>query len=136
MRGRAGDDGPAPAARRRTPIFIVASPRPQVGKTFIARLVIDFLRLGGGDPIAFDLNPGGDALRDYLPALAIASEVEDTTGQMALFDRLIIGDGTPQVVHVGSASFDRFFKVMQEIRFIEGAQRRAIEPVVLFAADP
>jgi hypothetical protein len=131
-----GRFGPARGARRRTPIFIVASPRPQVGKTFIARLLIDFLRLESGAPMAFDLNPSGDALRDYLPALAVASEVEDIRGQMALFDRLIVDDGTPKVVDVGNAAFERFFTVTQEIRFIEGAQRRSIEPIILFAADP
>jgi len=134
--GRAGAFGPAPTARRRTPIFIVASPRPQVGKTFIARLLLDFLRLQGDDPVAFDLNPSGDALRDYLPALAVASDVEDIKGQMALFDRLIVHDGTPKVVDLGNASFERFFTIARQIRFIEGAQRRSIEPMILFAADP
>jgi hypothetical protein len=134
--GRADAAGPASDARRRTLVFIVASPRPQVGKTFIARLLVDFLRLQGGEPEAFDLNPSGDALRDYLPDLAVASDVEDTHGQMALFDRLIVADGTPKVVDVGSASFERFFTITQQIRFIQGAQRRSIEPVILFAADP
>jgi hypothetical protein len=133
---RAGAAGPASEARRRTPVFIVASPRPQVGKTFIARLLIDFLRLQGGDPMAFDLNPSGDALRDYVPASTVASDVEDINGQMALFDRLIIPDGTPKVVDIGNASFERFFTIAHQIRFIEGAQRRSIEPMILFAADP
>jgi hypothetical protein len=133
---RAGAHRPAPEAGRRTSIFIIASPRPQVGKTFIARVLIDFLRLQGSAPIAFDLNPRGDALRDDLPALAIAAEVDDTAGQMALFDRMILNDGTPKVVDVGTASFERFFRVAQEIRFIKGAQRRSIDVVILFVADP
>ena len=41
-----------------TPLFIVASPRPRSGKTFLARLLIDFLRVGDGGARAFDLNPG------------------------------------------------------------------------------
>jgi hypothetical protein len=127
--------GPAPQGGRRTSIFIVASPRPQVGKTFIARLLIDFLRLQGGVPMAFDLNPDGDALRDYLPTLTLAAEVDDTPGQMALFDRMILNDGTPKVVDVGAASFDRFFKVVQDIRFIKGAERRSIDAIILFVAD-
>jgi hypothetical protein len=50
---------PKTTARRGTPLFIVASPRPQVGKTFLARLLTDFLRLDGGEAVAFDLNPTG-----------------------------------------------------------------------------
>ena len=134
--GRADAAGPASDARRRTLVFIVASPRPQVGKTFIARLLVDFLRLQGGEPEAFDLNPSGDALRDYLPDLAVASDVEDIHGQMALFDRLIVADGTPKVVDVGSASFERFFTITQQIRFIEGAQRRSIEPEGAWKSQP
>lgn len=133
---RAGTSNPAPQAGRRTSIFIVASPRPQVGKTFIARLLIDFLRLQGSAPLAFDLNPEGDALRDRLPGLAIAAEVDDTAGQMALFDRMILNDGTPKVIDVGAASFERFFRVVQEIRFIKAAERRSIHPIILFLADP
>ena len=132
---RAGPPSAASQPRQRTSIFIIASPRPQVGKTFIARVLIDFLRLQGGTPIAFDLNPRGDALRDYLPALAVAAQVDDTAGQMALFDRMILNDGIPKVVDVGTASFERFFRVVQEIRFIKGAERRSISPMILFVAD-
>ena len=48
-----------------------------MGKTFLARLLIDFLRLDRGDPVAFDLNPNGDALTDYFPALARPIDLGD-----------------------------------------------------------
>jgi hypothetical protein len=126
----------AAGARPQSQVFIVASPRPQVGKTFIARLVTDFLRLDRNDPVAFDLNPSGDALIDYLPRLAIAADIGVVKGQMALFDRLILADGIAKVVDVGSASFECFFAIMEEISFIKEAARRAIEPVILYIADP
>jgi hypothetical protein len=135
MRSRAGGNDPAPDARRRTPIFIVASPRPHVGKTFTARLLTDFLRLDGGKAAAFDLNPSGDALADYFPDLATASDLGDIKGQMALFDCLVVDNGVGKVVDVGTASFGRFFAIAQEIRFIEEATRRSMEPMILFAAD-
>jgi hypothetical protein len=127
---------PAPEPRRQTPIYIVASPRPRVGKTFLARLLTDFLRLDGGEVLAFDLNPDGDALRDYLPAVATPADIVDIQGQMALFDRLIVADGVAKVIDLGNTSFERFFVIAQEIRFIEVALRQAIQPMVLFAADP
>src|SRR6185295_892638 len=58
---------PSSSALPRTPLFIVASPRPQVGKTFLARLLTDFLSLDGGSVFAFEIEPGTDALADYLP---------------------------------------------------------------------
>ena len=121
-------------ARRRTPIFIVASPRPQVGKTFLARLLTDFLRLDGGEAVAFDLNPTGDAPGNR--GLAAGTDLTDVRRQMALFDCLIVEDGIAKVIDLGHGSFAQFFRVVEEIGFIDEACRRAIEPVILFAADP
>jgi hypothetical protein len=43
---------------RHTPVFIVCSPRPLVGKTLLARLLGEFLLLknGAGAVAAFDIN--------------------------------------------------------------------------------
>jgi hypothetical protein len=134
--GRVDAHEPAAEPRKRALICIVASPRAQVGKTFVARLLTDFLRHDGGKATAFDLNPDGDALRDYLPDVATAADLADVRDQMALFDRLIIDDGIAKVIDVGHASFERFFTITREIRFFEEARRRSIEPIILFVADP
>jgi hypothetical protein len=128
--------GAADQARRQTLLFMVASPRPQVGKTFVARLVTDYLRLDRREPVVFDLNPSGDALTDYLPDLATSADIGATPGQMALFDALIRGDGVAKVVDVGNASFERFFAIIEEIGFIREALRRGIAPIILYVADP
>ena len=136
LRERSGSAGIPAAGRRQGVLYIVVSPRPQVGKTFIARLLADFLRVERRAPRAFDLNPGGDALRDYLPAWTIAADIGDTRGQMALFDRLIEDDDSAKVVDVGHAAFERFFAIAGEIGFFDEARRHDVEPIVLFAADP
>ena len=42
---------------RRTPVYIICSPRPQVGKTLVARLLTEFLALkNNGVVTAFDIN--------------------------------------------------------------------------------
>jgi len=134
-RRRAGGNDPATEAQRRTPIFIIASPRPHVGKTFLARLLVDFLRLDGGKAAAFDLNPSGDALADYFPDLTTISDLADVRGQMAMFDDLVVDNGVGKVIDVGTASFERFFAIVEEIRFLEEAARRSMEPMILYAAD-
>ena len=126
----------AAGAKRQTLVFIVTSPRPQVGKTFVARVLIDFLRLDRDDPVVFDLNPSGDALKDYLPHLAVTADIGDIKGQMALFDSLVVDDGAAKVVDLSNACFERFFAIMEEISFTKEALRRSIEPVILYVADP
>ena len=121
--------------KKQAPIFIVASPRPQVGKTFVARLLIDFLSLDRDDPAVFDLNPRGDALKDYLPSLTTVTDLTDIKSQMAMFDRLIDDDGVAKIVDLGNASFERFFAIAREIGFFREATRRLLDPVILFAAS-
>ena len=114
----------------------MASPRPQVGKTFLARLLIDFLRLDGGEAVAFDLDPSGDGLRNCIPCLDAVTDLADVRDQMALFDCLIVDDGLAKVIDLGHAWFKPFFAIVEQIGFLDEASRRSIEPMILFAADP
>src|SRR5881296_3813755 len=50
-----------------TPVYIICSPRPQVGKTLVARLVSEFLLLKNGTVTSFDINLKEPSLLDYLP---------------------------------------------------------------------
>jgi hypothetical protein len=122
-------------AIRRTPLYVVCSPRARVGKTLIARLLVDFFRLESRPVAAFDLNSNEPRLADYLPDCATVANVGETRGQMALFDALIVNDGIAKVVDVGYGAFESFFALIQEIGFPAEARRRYIQPVILFVMD-
>jgi hypothetical protein len=119
----------------RTPVYIICSPRPLVGKTLVARLLSEFLLLKDGAVIAFDVNLKEPSLLDYLPRITETAEVEDTYGKMALMDRLILHDGIAKVIDLGFHAYDEFFKMSDEIGFMKEATRRSVVPVVLFLAD-
>jgi hypothetical protein len=120
---------------RRTPVYIICSPRPLVGKTLIARLLCEFLSLQRGSVTAFDLNLKEPSLLDYLPKLTETAEIDDTFGKMQLMDRLILNDGTAKVIDLGFHAFDEFFKMCDEIGFMKEAARRGIAPLMMFVAD-
>jgi hypothetical protein len=120
----------------RTPVFIVTSARPRVGKTLIARALTEYFCALRRPVAAFDVNPDDFKLIDYLPAYTAAASIDNIRGEMALFDQLVMEDGVPKVVDLGNATFERFFAVMQQIDFMTEAKRRAIAPMVLFVADP
>jgi hypothetical protein len=120
---------------RRTPVYIICSPRPLVGKTLIARLLSEFLLLKDGAVAAFDINLKEPSLLDYLPKVTETAEVDDTFGKMALMDRLIVDDGVSKVIDLGFHAFDEFFKMSAEIGFMKEAARRGVAPVILFVAD-
>jgi hypothetical protein len=118
-----------------TPVYIICSPRPQVGKTLVARLLSEFLLLKNGDVVSFDINLKEPSLLDYLPKITETADVIDTYGKMQLMDRLIINDGVAKVIDLGYHAFDEFFKMIDEIGFMKEALRRHVAPVVLFVAD-
>ena len=120
---------------RRTPVYIICSPRPLVGKTLIARLLSEFLLLKNGAVASFDINLKEPSLLDYLPKVTETAEVDDTFGKMALMDRLIVDDGVSKVIDLGFHAFDEFFKMSEEIGFMKEAARRGIAPIILFVAD-
>jgi hypothetical protein len=120
---------------QQTPIYIIASPRPRVGKTLLARLLIEFFRAGNRALIGYDLHPRDPALTNRFPDLVWTVDITDTRGQMALFDRLIADNSSTKIIDLGYGPFDTFFSVMAEIGFVQEARRRSIEPIVLFITD-
>jgi hypothetical protein len=117
------------------PLYIVASPSPRVGKTLIARLLIEFFRSSGRPLVGYDLDPREPELAARFPDLVTTADITGTSGEMALFDRLIGPATHTTVVDLGYAAFDKFFAVMIEIGFVREAKRRGIEPVILFVSD-
>jgi hypothetical protein len=118
-----------------TPVYIVCSPRPLVGKTLIARLLSEFLLLKHGAVASFDINLKEPSLLEYLPKITETAEVDDTFGKMALMDRLIVNDGIAKVIDLGFHAFDEFFKMSDEIGFMKEAARRGVAPIILFVGD-
>jgi hypothetical protein len=120
---------------RRTPIYVICSPRPRVGKTLLARLLTEFVHGEDRSVVAFDVNYDDFALADWLPRHTAISNITHTRGQIALFDELIISDGTVKIVDVGAWPFERFFGLAHELGLFQEARRRALQPMILFMAD-
>jgi hypothetical protein len=119
----------------RTPVHIVASPRPFTGKTLLARLLTEFTLLQRGSVTGFDLNLKEPSLIDFLPEVTETADVLDTIGQMQLMDRLIVNDGVGKVLDLGFHAFDPFFKMLAEIGYMKEAVMRGVDPIVYFIAD-
>ena len=117
------------------PLYIVASPQPRVGKTLIARLLIEFLLSNDRHLIGYDLHPREPALATHFPKLVRTADIADTLGQMALFDELLAEDICTTVIDLGYGLFEQFFAVLGEIGFEYEALLRRLTPVVLFVTD-
>ena len=116
-------------------LYIIASRHPRVGKTLLARLLIEFVRLRGRPLVGYDLEHQEPALAGFFPQVAWPIDISDTRGQMALFDRIIADHWRTTVVDLGHGLFDQFFKVMAEIDFEQEALQNQIQSIVLFITD-
>lgn len=127
-----------------THVFIVCSPRPRTGKTLVARLLSEFY-LSNAKPVGqseakpvvgYDLSPYEPGLSAFLPAITTQSSLDDTNGQIALFDQLVLDDDKAKVVDLSHMVLEKFFTLAFDIGFDEEARRRGISAVVLYVADP
>jgi hypothetical protein len=82
------------------PLYIVASPRPRVGKTLLARLLIEFFYASDRALIGYDLNAREPGLAGRFPHLVWPVDITETLGQMELFDRLIADNSRTQIVDI------------------------------------
>jgi hypothetical protein len=128
---------PAPAGRGGpAPIYVVCSPSRGVGKTLLARLLIEH-HLADGRPVAaYDLADEGPRLADFLPNHARVASIRSVRDQMRFFDGLIEGNESPKIIDVSYREFRTFFAVADRISLFEEARRRSIEPLILFLIDP
>jgi hypothetical protein len=119
----------------RTPVFIVCSPRPLVGKTLLSRLLVEYLLLQRRSVVGFDISVKEPSLIDFLPDVTEPADVMNTQGKMQLMDRLIVNDGVGKVVDLGFHAYDEFFKMLEEIGYFKEADRRGVDPIVMYMAD-
>jgi hypothetical protein len=117
-------------------ITIVASPRPRVGKTLLARLLADFHLHNRRNLEVFDINGDDAALSQFMPRYSAPADIAGINGQMALFDRLVADDGSYKIVDLGHPAFKAFFDVAKQIDFAAEVRRRGLAVVVLFIATP
>ena len=122
-------------AVKRSPVIVVCSPRPRVGRTLVARLLVDYFLADDRSVVAFDANPNDPVLSEYLPGHAIPATIADTRGQMALFDRLIVNIGVPKVIDLAAEQYSQFFDIVEQIDFVDEARQRGIDSVFMFVTE-
>jgi hypothetical protein len=122
--------------QRRTPIFIVCSPHSRVGTTTTARLLADYFAVTNRPFAGFDTDPQQPIFANLFPRDVTIADIGRVTGQMAIYDRLLVNDEVPKIVDLWQRSYRQFFATIREIGLFEEARRLSLEPILLFQADP
>jgi hypothetical protein len=111
--------------------ILVVSPRERSGTTLIARLFAEFFRLSGDAPLLFDTDAQKPRFSKFFPEAELVN-LDQTKGQMRLFDTLPVRGHEPKIVDVTSRAFPTFFTLMRDIDFIKEARANNVEPVIVY----
>ena len=111
--------------------ILVVSPRERSGCTLIARLFAEFFRLSGDAPLLFDTDALKPKFSKFFPEAELVN-LDQTKGQMRLFDTLPMRAHQPKIVDVTSRAFPTFFTLMRDIDFVAEARANNVEPVVVY----
>src|ERR1700691_3360940 len=120
---------------QKTQVYICCSPIRRSGVTTMARLLTDYFICSGRTPGGFDIDPREPDYGARFPAsvtIVDSSRIED---QIAMFDRLLASDQNPKIVDVQHRFYDQFFETVDQIGFVDEADRAMVQPIVVFHAD-
>jgi hypothetical protein len=106
-----------------------------VGKTLLARLLAEHHAADARPFAAYDLSDEAPGLADFLTHHVTIPSIRDLRGQVPFLDGLIAPDCVPKIIDISHREFVNFFSIVDKIGLFEEAQRRAIEPVILFLVD-
>ena len=116
-------------------LYITCSDQHRNGKTFLARLLVDYLMLDGRDPFVIDTDAPDGPLRAYFPGRTALADFFQISGQMKLFDTILGAPGRDYVIDLPVRHMEPFFKAVAELDFFEEAHRAGFRIMVFYIVD-
>ncbi len=116
-------------------IYIVASDQHRNGKTFLARLLVDYLMLDGHDPFIIDTDAPDGPLRNYFPGRTALADFAAITGQMKLFDTILAAPGRDYVIDLPVRHTENFFAAERDLGFITACHAVGFRVFLFFVVD-
>jgi hypothetical protein len=129
--------GSSPATRRDKPVIIlIGADNGGVGKTTVARTLLDYFGVHQTPVRAFDTGSPRGTLKRFHPDITEVVDVTSVADQMKIFDTLGGADSRVTVVDVRAGLLSSTLKALSEIGFIECAKKDQITFAVFHILGP
>jgi hypothetical protein len=120
---------------QKTRVYVCCSSIRRSGVSTTARLLTDYFICSDRTPTGFDIDPSEPDYGVRFPQCVTIVDASKVQGQMEMFDRLLAPDEIPKIVDVQHRFYDEFFETIDQIGFVDEADRAMVQPIVVFHAD-
>lgn len=112
-------------------VYIVGADKGGVGKTTVARALLDYLATRAVTPRVFDTQwPAGDLAR-FAPAAEVI-DIDKVDGQRKVFDQL----AGVTVIDIRGGSFSSILHTLDQVRLLEDVRQGAVALALLHVLGP
>jgi len=126
-----------PATRRGKPVVIlIGADKGGVGKTTVARTLLDYFGVHQTPVRAFDTEPPRGTLKRFHPDITEVVDVTSVADQMKIFDTLGGADSRVTVIDVRAGLLSSTLRALSEIGFIESAKKDQFTFAVFHVVSP
>ena len=114
-----------------TTIYVVTSDEARNGKTFFARLLVEYLLLAKRNPVVFDAGWPHQHMKQRWPGRTQTADFSKVQGQMAFFDRVLAMPARDCVLDLSWRDLQTFLSLAEAIAIqprnsVEGARPRTV----------
>jgi hypothetical protein len=120
----------------RPAVILVGADKGGVGKTTVARTLLDYFSAHQTPIRAFDTESPRGTLKRFHPELTEVVDVTSVTDQMKIFDTLGSADAKVTVIDVRAGLLSSTLQALTEIGFIESAKKGQITFAVFHILGP
>jgi hypothetical protein len=116
-------------------VYIVCSNQHRIGKTLLARLLMEYLMLDGLDPVGIDTDAPAAPLRNYFPGRTRLADFKQIQGRMKVFDTILASPGRDYVIDLPQRFTEPFFDAVDDLRFFKAAHEAKFRIFVFYVVD-
>lgn len=113
-----------------SPLVLVGADKGGVGKTTVARALVDFLQIAGRDVRVFDTQAPTGALTRFYPGLAKIVDIRDVRDQARLVESLASHDAVT-IVDLKAGQLVHTLRFMEDVGLLDAAARGEARLLVL-----
>ncbi|WP_363349915.1 hypothetical protein [Methylocystis echinoides] len=126
----------APVADVRPAVIVVGADKGGVGKTTIARAILDFLSLNDIEARAFDTETPRGTLHRFHPDETMIVDLTSTADQMKIIDTLNSAQAKVSVIDVRAGGLSPALEALDEIGFFDAVKAGEFRFILLHVIGP